>query len=119
MGVGVVIRDDASGIVAVKSKLIPYIIEPNHAETVVAWFALDFGRQLGGRRIILEGDSMVVVSALHDSGSCNRAFGQMIDDIKESFSQFDFVLVSHVCREGNRAAHVMAKCAISQILDNI
>lgn len=62
---------------------------------------------------------MLLVLALRDSGFCNQAFRQMIDDIKESFSQFDSVVVSHVCREGNRAAHIMAKCAISQLLDNI
>jgi cupin superfamily acireductone dioxygenase involved in methionine salvage len=73
---------------------------------------------MGGSRIILEADSLVVVSALRARDSCNRAYSQVLDDIKASFSYFSSVDVLHVCRDANRAAHVLAKFALSQLLDN-
>lgn len=48
MGIGVVIRDAAGSIVAVKSKVIPYVVEPTLAEMVASWYALELGRQLAG-----------------------------------------------------------------------
>lgn len=79
---------------------------------------MQFGREMGANRIVLEGDSMVVVSALRASESCNRNFGQLIDVIKSYFSHFSAVEVNHVRREANMAAHVMAKRVISNLLNH-
>jgi hypothetical protein len=57
---------------------------------------------------------LVVVSAL----SCNRAYGEVLDDIKASFSHFSSADVLHAHRDANRAAHVLAKFALFQLLDN-
>jgi hypothetical protein len=77
------------------------------------------GKEVGGNRIILKGDSSIVISALRDEGPCNRAYGQVVDDIKTYLTHFIFVEVVHVRRNANKAIHVLAKCAISQLLDNI
>jgi hypothetical protein len=77
------------------------------------------GREVGGIRIILEGDSSTVISASRDEGPCNRAYGQIVDDIKTYLTHFISVEIVHVRRNANKATHVLAKCAISQLLDNI
>ncbi|XP_062155310.1 uncharacterized protein LOC133863384 [Alnus glutinosa] len=118
MGVGIVIRDEGGRFVAAKMKVVPYIVDPNAAGTIAAWSAVQFGREMGANRIVLEGDSMVVVSALRASESCDRLFGQLIDNIKSYFSHFSPVKVNHVRREANVAAHVMAKMAISNLLNH-
>lgn len=119
MGVGVVIRDAAGCVVAAKATTVPYIVEPMAAETMAAWCAVEFGRASGAGQVILEGDIMVVVDALRVTGSCDRDYGQLIADIKEFCSHFSSVEVMHARRESNKAAHVLAKRAISQLLDNI
>jgi len=118
MGVGIVIRDAEGRLVAAKTKTVPYIVDPTAAETMAAWFAVEFGRELGAARVVLEGDSLVVVSGLRTVDPCNRFFGQLIDDIKSSFSHFSAVEVRHVRREANTAAHELAKCAISLLWNN-
>jgi len=48
--------------------------------------------------VILEGDSLVVMSALKKKGVRNQAHGQIIEDIRTSFHSFLFVDVYHVKR---------------------
>lgn len=97
MGVGVVIRDAEGGVVAAKVTTVPYIVEPKAAKTMAAWRAVEFGREMGASRVILEGDAQVlVVSALRATAFCNRVYGQLIEDIKESLSHFSSVEVVHV-----------------------
>jgi len=96
MGVGIVILGAASRVVATKATTVPYIVEPIAAETMAAWRTVEFGREMGVGRVILEGNSLVVVSALLATTSCNRVYGQLINDIKESFSHFSAVEVMHL-----------------------
>lgn len=61
----------------------------------------------------------MVTSALKKKAVCNQAYGQIIEDIRTSFHSFPYVDVYHVKRGANMAAHVLAKCAISQSLDKV
>jgi ribonuclease HI len=119
MGMGIVIRNDVGNVVAAKAKYLPYLINPQTAEAMAAWYAFQFGRDMGGSFIILEGDSLEVVIALRRKVSANWVCGQLLDDIKTFFSHFNSVDVRHVRRDANKGAHVLAKCAISQLLDMV
>jgi len=66
----------------------------------------------------VEGDSLVVMSALMKEEVCNQAYGKIIKDIRSSIHSFISVDVHHVKRGANMAAHVIAKCVISRSLDN-
>lgn len=119
MGVGIVIRDDEGHILAAKAFIIPYLVDPAVVEATAAWHAICFGREVGGSRVVLEGDSKVVITALKGRGSSNHTYGNLIEATRSFFSYLTSVEVSHVKREGNKAAHVLARCAISQRLDNV
>lgn len=67
--------------------------------------------------MILEGDSLVVVSDLKRAEVCNPAYGRVIEDIRSTFPSFSSVVVNHVKRGANMAAHLIAKYAISQSED--
>jgi hypothetical protein len=56
---------------------------------------------------------MVVVSALRLKDSCSRAFRQVLDDIKDSFTHFSSVEVLHVYADVNRVAHILAMFALT------
>jgi ribonuclease HI len=115
MGVGIVIRDAGGRIIAARAKQIPFIVDPLLAETIAAWHAISFGKEMGGDKVILEGDSLLVASALEKVD----ANDQLLADIRSSFSSFLSVQVHHVTRNSNMAAHVPARSAISQFLDKV
>jgi ribonuclease HI len=119
MGVGVVIRDAGGRIIAAWAKQIPFIVDPLLAETIAAWYAISFGKEMGRAKVILEGDSLLVASALEKEGANNQAHGQLLPDIRSSFSSFLYVQVHHVTRKSNMAAHVLARSALSQFLDKV
>jgi hypothetical protein len=50
MGVGIVIRDAEGRVVVAKMKTVPYIVDPNAAESMAAWCAVKFGRERGANR---------------------------------------------------------------------
>jgi hypothetical protein len=88
------------------------------AEAIAACHAISFGREVAVAKVILEGDSLVVMSALMKEEVCNQAYGKIIKDIRSSIHSFISVDVHNVKRGANMAAHVIAKCAISRSLDN-
>jgi hypothetical protein len=67
------------------------------------------GSEVGGGSIILEGDTLGVVSTLRMKDFNNRVFGHLLDDIQAYFSNFIYVDVMHVRRDANQAAHILAK----------
>jgi hypothetical protein len=79
--------------VAALTKAVPFIIDPLLAEMVVVWHAAQFVRDLGLQHMLLEDDSLQVISDLKKVGplECNR--GQLIFDTKlihSSLSQCGF-----------------------------
>ncbi|XP_062164875.1 pentatricopeptide repeat-containing protein At1g12300, mitochondrial-like [Alnus glutinosa] len=99
MMVDKVIRNVGGSVAAARAKFLSYIIDPTTAEAMAAWYAASLGKEVGGVSIILEGDSLEVVSALRKEGFCNWVFGPLLDDIKACFSNFLIVDVMHVRRE--------------------
>jgi hypothetical protein len=81
MGVGIVNRNAAGRVVAARAHQIPFIVDPLLAKAIAAWHAISFGREVGVAKVILEGDSLVVMSALMKEEVCNRAYGQIIHEI--------------------------------------
>jgi ribonuclease HI len=118
MGVGVVIRDATGRVLAARTKVTPHITEPASAEALAVWEAVVLAREVGGSRILLEGDSSVIVSALGAREPSLRVYGQILNDTKSMFSHFLSVEVHHVRRSANQVAHVLAKYGISQLLNN-
>jgi PII-like signaling protein len=106
MGVGVIIRDAAGLVMATRTKVILYITNPAAAEALDAWEAVVLAQEVGGSRILLEGDSPVIVSALGTRESSLRVYDQILDDIKSQLSLFSSVEVKHVRRNAIRMAHI-------------
>jgi ribonuclease HI len=98
MGVGIVIRDDEGQVLVAKAFIIPYVVDLAIAEATATWHAICFGREVGGSRVVLEGDSKVVIIALKGRGSSNHTYGNLIEATQILFSSFTFVEVSHVKR---------------------
>jgi hypothetical protein len=67
--------------------------------------------------MILEGDSLSVISNLKKTEPCGSGCGQLISDTKLILSSLLHCDFHHVKRDANKVAHCMAKFAPSQMLD--
>lgn len=69
MGVALVLRDHSGQLLAARRATLPYISDPTIAEALAVTQGLQLCRDLGVQRIIVEGDSLEIISAIQrDSG---------------------------------------------------
>jgi hypothetical protein len=72
-----------------------------------------------GSSVVLEEDSLVLVSTLNKSLPIWSSYGQLIEEIKVKTKCLLQVEIIHVSRVANLATHSLAKFAISQLLDEL
>ena len=75
--------------------------------------ALEFARELGIAKAVLEGDSQVVIMALNSKTSVLAPYGSLIQDSLTLSNSFSKLSYSHTKREGNTVAHNLAKLAVN------
>jgi ribonuclease HI len=80
-------------------------MDPVVAESFAALRAAEFSRNRGLQRIILEGDSLIVVQAINKPGLTWKLHGQLVADIKEVLWCFHFWKVIHT-RQGEMGQHM-------------
>jgi ribonuclease HI len=119
MGIGMIVRNEKGEFVAAMAKVLPSINDPTVAEALAAWHAVNLCVEKGFHKIVLEGLSLVVVSALNKPLPTWSSYGQLIEDIKVKPKCLQQVEIIHVNRAANLAAHSLAKFAISQLLDEL
>lgn len=117
MGLGGLIRNSRGEVVAAFSSSIPYVQDPDAAETIALWKAILFCLDRGFQSVILEGDSLHVVEALRQEGRSWQRFGQLIEDSRLMLHSLSSFEVCHVSREANQAAHLLAKNALITMED--
>jgi len=104
-------------VLAAKAKVYPHIVDPATGEALGAWNAVLLRCQLNLADVILEGDSFTVVAALKRTDPCLTSYGNLIDEAKQGLGCMNPVVIQYALREANQAAHILAKIAISQLLD--
>ena len=108
-GVGVVIRNGQGLPIAVACQRYPCVYAIDNAEAMAARVALQLAWDVGLRNVEVEGDSLMVITALKDQERCLASYGDIIWDIQHLAVSFQYVKYGHVRREGNNAAHVLAR----------
>ncbi|KAF5469111.1 hypothetical protein F2P56_013207 [Juglans regia] len=119
IGIGLIIRDWNGRVVATSRKFRPLFPDPLLAEAMGAIEASCFGLQLGIKRIILEGDSKIVISAINNREENWSAMGMLIEDVKIKLNSYEEWSASHVRREGNQAAHKLARDALLHSISSV
>jgi hypothetical protein len=74
---------------------------------------VEFGREMGLYLIELEGDAHEIISALGNSVEFASSYGCIISKTRQTLGSFCSWRISHVRREGNMAAHLLAKFVVS------
>ena len=63
MGAGVVARDENGQVVAAMSASRPCILDPATVEAIASWMMAELCCTIGLQRVLVEGDSVEVVTA--------------------------------------------------------
>ena len=113
-GLGIIIRNDV-GLAMTQQIPLPASVEM--VEVLAARRALWFAMELGFDRLVVEGDSEVIINSIKEGNMSHSAFGHILQDITSLCSLFSFVSFQHIKRQGNGVAHKLARRAITNPLD--
>ncbi|XP_074318299.1 uncharacterized protein LOC141655100 [Silene latifolia] len=107
-GMGVVIRDHEGSVGKARVKQVRAQWEVNITEAKAAFLGLQMARQMGIESVILESDSLVLVTLLKTRKVENSNLGNVVQGILRLSEEFGSCAFSFVKRNGNKAAHSMA-----------
>ncbi|GMI96661.1 hypothetical protein like AT3G25270 [Hibiscus trionum] len=106
---GGLVRDADGLIMAAFSCPNRFVRDPEAAEAIACFQAISFAKDAGFRRIVAEGDSLVVCSKINRQEQDLSRISPIIFSIKEKAKGFESITFVHVRRELNRAAHALAR----------
>ncbi|XP_065637686.1 uncharacterized protein LOC136070942 [Quercus suber] len=109
VGIGVIVRKWDGSFVSAMSKLINAPLGPLEAESKAVDVGLQFAKMLGVSELIIKGDSLIVSRALSQSSSVPATIDAVIMGIRSTIVEFQNVNFSHVKRNANIPAHLLAK----------
>ncbi|XP_075645031.1 pyruvate, phosphate dikinase, chloroplastic-like [Castanea sativa] len=113
VGIGVVIRDNAGRLIATLCKHFHVLLGPIETEAKAFEAGLQLAWDLGLQNIVLEGDSLVILRALYALSNPPSSVDSLCLGMQLIYSEFHSVNVSHVQRQRNKPAHLLAKFALS------
>lgn len=71
--------------------------------------AVSFSIELGLLKLVIEGDSALVIQAIKDGQPCQSFYGHIVDDILHLSAQLRSFNFCHMKRNCNRVADALAK----------
>ena len=110
-GIGVVIRNCESQVLAAFSEKVAKPPTVEILELLAAWRAVSFTAESGYDQFVCEGDSESVVNSLRGSGVENSRGGHLIKDIVSLLNSLLSISFAHVRRQGNTVVHDLAQRA--------
>ena len=108
-GLGVVVRDPAGLVLAALSQKIPLPTLVETVEVIAAQRALVFAKELGFERVLVEGDSEIIVNAICGKSLLSSALGHILEDIHVLSSTFSSISFHHIKHLGNCVAQRLAR----------
>ena len=110
-GVGVIIRDSNSEVIAAMSKRILLPTTVLEVEAMACRRAVTFALEVGIQDVTFEGDLLTVIQAINSGGASEAPYGNLIEDILVYVSSFSSVVFKHVKRPCNKVVDALAKKA--------
>ena len=111
VGIGVLIRDEQGRVVAALSQKLNAPLGALEVEAKAVEVAILFARDVGISDFIMVGDSLIVYNALCGHSSPPSSVATIISGAIGFCGLFHRVEFSHICRQGNKPAHILAKHA--------
>uniref|UniRef100_A0A803NTZ9 RNase H type-1 domain-containing protein n=1 Tax=Cannabis sativa TaxID=3483 RepID=A0A803NTZ9_CANSA len=117
LGIGAIIRNHDGQVVAALSKPVQGCFRSDEMEAKALFHALNWITQLSLKIDYVETDALRVSSAINNASSDLSSFSDLILDVRCLLSFFPGIVVSHVRRNANQAAHGLAKYALGLDVD--
>ena len=117
VGIGVVIRDDDGLPIATLCKHFHYVCNVANVEALAARKAIQFALEVGLSEVEVEDDSLIICEALKNREPCFASYGNIVDNTLVLTHGLQCVSISQVKREGNKAAHLLTRHAVSLSCD--
>ncbi|XP_042969074.1 uncharacterized protein LOC122301757 [Carya illinoinensis] len=111
--IGVIIRDCNGQVIATMRDKKQMFADPLLAESYGALAAAQLALDLGLQRIVLEGDSLQVTKTLQEEKEAWSCASMIMSETRTCLKHFAKWDVSHVRRNGNKIAHLLAKIALT------
>ena len=112
-GVGVLVRDVDGNTIGELSKKIWAPLRAIKVEAKAVETGLQFAKDLLIQDFILEGDSLIMTNALKELSPPPSSVAAIVYNSLSATREFQQVEFSHVCRQGTKPAHLLAKYAQS------
>ncbi|KAL4281751.1 hypothetical protein GQ457_03G032150 [Hibiscus cannabinus] len=106
---GIIVRNEEGLIMAAGIYPNRFVANPELAEAVACEQTLIFLKDLGFRRAVVEGDSLSVIFKLCHPLVSRSILSVHLNNILRRQRDFDHISFSHVSRESNKAAHLLAR----------
>ncbi|KAL4354441.1 hypothetical protein GQ457_06G018800 [Hibiscus cannabinus] len=106
---GVLCRDSGGMIMAACSTPHYHVADAFVAEALACLQAIVFAKDLGFRRIVVEGGSLTVIKKVNCNIADKSIIAPIIHDIKKAARNLESVSFCFARREANNAAHVLAR----------
>nr|POE85692.1 hypothetical protein CFP56_22622 [Quercus suber] len=116
--IGVVIRDSSGSPFGALSLVLPSCFSAETTEAIALHLGVLFAVEMQVSQAMFESDALSIILALN-SGATGSDIGHILDDIREASSTFSHCSFHHLKRDGNRAAHSLAREAKSSGQSNI
>ena len=110
-GIGVIIRDNTGEVVTAMCKRMAVPLGALETETKAMKIGVHFAAEVGIRDAIFEGDSLTIYNTLHGLGSMSAAIQNIVTGILRQAQSFRSFAFSHIKRQGNVPAQVLAQHA--------
>lgn len=113
--VGMVMGDHRGSFVEAKIAALPCPATVLEAESIGVKEALSWIMQRGDANVIIETDSLLTVRALQGKKNYKLEVGHVIDHCKWQLQSAPGLVVSHIRKQANKAAHRLARlpCSIN------
>ncbi|XP_023873869.1 uncharacterized protein LOC111986467 [Quercus suber] len=110
--IGVAIRDFSGSSTGALSLVLPSCFPVETTEAYALLHGVLFALEIRVDQAIFESNALSIILALN-SGAAGSDIGHILEDIREASSTFSLCSFHHLKRDGNRAAHSLAKEAKS------
>jgi ribonuclease HI len=111
MGIGIVIRNHNGECLVACSELREEVTAPEMAEALAVRRAMSLADEEGFRKLLVVSDCLSVIHRINSVMPDRSPVGVVIQDIKALANNFSDISFSHVYRQGNEAAHILARSA--------
>ena len=108
-GIGILVRDAEGYVVGACSKRNKAPLGAMEVEAKALEAGVQFAKDLLIHDILLESDSLNLINALKELAPPPASAAAIVYGVLSSLHDFRSVEFSHVCRLGNRPAHLLAK----------